>query len=388
LRKIDISVLPKQFPSLDLDYYMCGPPAMMNSLSTVLRGAGVAPERIATESFGPSSLSLPIPTVSEQDIQTGSSNINVTFAKSGISAPWTGELHSLLQLGQINGVGINSGCQYGDCGTCMVRLLAGQVMYPHATGARPDRHDHFLAHYETLYRSDRSAESETNADLASATANGIAHDSVETARREQQARGAKDGEERAGKPRKEERLAKMLLHGLGVEDGHRWSLRNLLVIAQMFLSLVLLCATSCFYAACTAVERAPAFRADMATAAQFYRDVPEGPFYGFNRPGAKVSQGVIDNWWRQGMMGGTKAQYDFIKVLSETDLAQDLKKITVPVLVMHSENDQIVPFADSGPLAAKLLNNGTLKVYQGLSHGMPTTHANQINADLLEFIKS
>jgi ferredoxin-NADP reductase len=138
LGKIDISVLPKQFPSLDLDYYMCGPPAMMNSLSTVLRAAGVAPERIATESFGPSSLSLQIPTMSEQDIQTGSSNINVTFAKSGISAPWTGELHSLLQLAQINGVEINSGCQYGDCGTCMVRLLEGQVMYPHATGARPD----------------------------------------------------------------------------------------------------------------------------------------------------------------------------------------------------------------------------------------------------------
>ncbi|MGA3228014.1 MAG: alpha/beta hydrolase [Acidobacteriaceae bacterium] len=136
------------------------------------------------------------------------------------------------------------------------------------------------------------------------------------------------------------------------------------------------------------IEFFDGFRAGMANRAQFYRDVPEGPFYGFNRPGAKVSQGVIDNWWRQGMMGGTKAQYDCIKALSETDLTDDLKKITVPVLVMHSEDDQIVPFADAGPLAAKLLKNGTLKVYQGLPHGMPTTHADQINADLLEFIKS
>jgi non-heme chloroperoxidase len=136
------------------------------------------------------------------------------------------------------------------------------------------------------------------------------------------------------------------------------------------------------------IEFFDGFRAGMANRAQFYRDVPEGPFYGFNRPGAKVSQGVIDNWWRQGMMGGTKAQYDCIKALSETDLTDDLKKITVPVLVMHSEDDQIVPFADAGPLAAKLLKNGKLKVYQGLPHGMPTTHADQINADLLEFIKS
>jgi non-heme chloroperoxidase len=136
------------------------------------------------------------------------------------------------------------------------------------------------------------------------------------------------------------------------------------------------------------IEFFDGFRAGMANRAQFYRDVPEGPFYGFNRSGAKVSQGVIDNWWRQGMMGGTKAQYDCIKALSETDLTEDLKKITVPVLVMHSEDDQIVPFADAGPLAAKLLKNGTLKVYQGLPHGMPTTHADQINADLLEFIKS
>jgi non-heme chloroperoxidase len=136
------------------------------------------------------------------------------------------------------------------------------------------------------------------------------------------------------------------------------------------------------------IEFFDGFRAGMATRAQFYRDVPEGPFYGFNRPGAKVSQGVIDNWWRQGMMGGAKAQYDCIKALSETDLTEDLKKITVPVLVMHSEDDQIVPFADAGPLAAKLLKNGTLKVYKGLPHGMPTTHAEIINADLLAFFKA
>jgi len=97
---------------------------------------------------------------------------------------------------------------------------------------------------------------------------------------------------------------------------------------------------------------------------------------------------MIDNWWRQGMMGGTKAQYDCIKALSETDHTEDLKAITVPVLVMHSEDDQVVPFADAGPLAAKLLQHGTLKVYQGMPHGMPTTHADIINADLLEFIKS
>jgi len=136
------------------------------------------------------------------------------------------------------------------------------------------------------------------------------------------------------------------------------------------------------------VEVFDGFRAGMANRSQFYVDVPAGPFYGFNRPGAKVSQGVIDNWWRQGMMGGTKAHYDCIKVFSETDLTEDLKKITVPVLVMHSEDDQIVPFADSAPLAAKLLKHGTLKVYKDLPHGMPTTHPEIINPDLLAFIKS
>jgi non-heme chloroperoxidase len=115
--------------------------------------------------------------------------------------------------------------------------------------------------------------------------------------------------------------------------------------------------------------------------------LPSGPFYGFNRPGAKVVQGCIDNWWRQGMMGGAKGQYDCVKALSETDLSEDLKKITVPVLVMHSEDDQIVPFADAGPLAAKLLPHGTLKVYKGLPHGMPTTHPEIINPDLLAFIQ-
>jgi non-heme chloroperoxidase len=136
------------------------------------------------------------------------------------------------------------------------------------------------------------------------------------------------------------------------------------------------------------IEVFDGLRAGMANRAQFYRDVPEGPFYGFNRPGAKVSQGIINNWWRQGMMGGTKAHYDCIKVFSETDHTEDLKKIDVPVLVMHSEDDQIVPFADAGPLAAKLLKHGTLKVYKDFPHGMPTTHADIINADLLAFIQS
>jgi non-heme chloroperoxidase len=121
--------------------------------------------------------------------------------------------------------------------------------------------------------------------------------------------------------------------------------------------------------------------------AQFYQDITL-PFYGYNRPGAKISQGVRDNWWRQGMMGGIKAQYDCIKAFSETDFTEDLKMIEVPVLVMHGEDDQIVPFADAGPLSAKLLKHGTLKAYPGFPHGMPTTHADQINADLLEFIRS
>jgi non-heme chloroperoxidase len=120
--------------------------------------------------------------------------------------------------------------------------------------------------------------------------------------------------------------------------------------------------------------------------AQFYRDVPSGPFYGYNRPGAKPSEGMIGNWWRQGMIGGAKAQYDSIVAFSQTDFTEDLKKITVPVLVMHGDDDQIVPYADSAPLSAKLLRNGTLKTYKGFPHGMPTTEAETINADLLEFI--
>ncbi len=122
--------------------------------------------------------------------------------------------------------------------------------------------------------------------------------------------------------------------------------------------------------------------------AQFYLDFASGPFYGFNRPGVKPIPGVIQNWWRQGMIGGAKAHYDGIKAFSETDFAEDLKKITLPVLVMHSEDDQIVPYADSGPLSAKLLRNGTLKTYKGFPHGMPTTQADTINADMLAFLRA
>jgi len=125
----------------------------------------------------------------------------------------------------------------------------------------------------------------------------------------------------------------------------------------------------------------------VANRSQFYIDVPAGPFYSYNRPGAKVSQGIIDNWWRQGMMGGAKAHYDCIKAFSETDFTEDLKKIGVPVLVMHGTDDQIVPYADAGPLSAKLLKNGTLKSYDGFPHGMCTTHPEVINPDLLAFIK-
>ena len=122
--------------------------------------------------------------------------------------------------------------------------------------------------------------------------------------------------------------------------------------------------------------------------AQFYIDLPTGPFYGYNRPGAKADQGVIYNWWRQGMMGGAKAHYDGIKAFSETDFTEDLKAISAPTLVMHGDDDQIVPYADSAPLSAKLLKNGVLKTYPGFPHGMPTTHADIINADLLAFIRS
>jgi len=124
-----------------------------------------------------------------------------------------------------------------------------------------------------------------------------------------------------------------------------------------------------------------------ANRAQFYRDLPAGPFYGFNRPGAKVSEGVIQNWWRQGMMGGIKAHYDGVVAFSQTDFTEDLKKITVPTLVMHGDDDQIVPYADAGPLTAKLVKNAILKTYKGFPHGMCTTEAATINEDLLGFIK-
>jgi non-heme chloroperoxidase len=128
--------------------------------------------------------------------------------------------------------------------------------------------------------------------------------------------------------------------------------------------------------------------AQAANRAQFFLDVPSGPFYGYNREGAKVSQGVIRNSWRQAMMGGHKAQYDCIKAFSETDFTEDLKKIEVPVHFMHGSDDQIVPIADSAPLAVKLVKNGTLKVYEGLPHGMCSTHPEVINPDLLAFIQS
>ena len=125
----------------------------------------------------------------------------------------------------------------------------------------------------------------------------------------------------------------------------------------------------------------------VANRAQFYIDGPAGPFYGFNRDGAKVSQGLIDNWWRQGMMGGAKAHYDCIKAFSETDFTEDLTMIDVPTLVMHGEDDQIVPIDASARLAIKLLKKGTLKTYPGLPHGMASTHADIVNGDLLAFIR-
>ena len=124
-----------------------------------------------------------------------------------------------------------------------------------------------------------------------------------------------------------------------------------------------------------------------ASRSEFYWDLPAGPFYGFNRPGVKSREPVIKNWWRQGMMGGAKAHYDGVVAFSQTDFTEDLKKINVPVLVMHSEDDQIVPYQAAGPLAAKLLKNGTLITYKDFPHGMPTTQAETINADLLKFLK-
>jgi non-heme chloroperoxidase len=121
--------------------------------------------------------------------------------------------------------------------------------------------------------------------------------------------------------------------------------------------------------------------------ATYYYDFAAGPFYGFNRPGVKTIESVVRNWWRQSMMGGAKAQYDGVVAFSQTDFTEDLKKISVPVLVMHSEDDQIVPYQAAGPLSAKLLKNGTLKTYKDYPHGMPTTHADVINSDLLAFIR-
>jgi len=129
------------------------------------------------------------------------------------------------------------------------------------------------------------------------------------------------------------------------------------------------------------------FRAALAgNRAQFFRDVPAGPFYGFNRENAETMEGVIQNWWRQGMMGGAKAHYDGIEAFSETDQTEDLQAITVPTLVLHGEDDQIVPIAASAHKAVGLLANGTLKTYPGLSHGMLTVNADQLNADMLAFI--
>lgn len=137
------------------------------------------------------------------------------------------------------------------------------------------------------------------------------------------------------------------------------------------------------------IEVFDTFREGVATnRSQFYLDVASGPFYGFNRPGARTSQGVISNWWRQGMMGGAKAHYDGVKAFSETDFTDDLQKIQVPTLVMHGDDDQVVPIADSAQLSITLLQQGTLKVYPGYPHGMCTVNADVINPDLLEFIRS
>lgn len=138
----------------------------------------------------------------------------------------------------------------------------------------------------------------------------------------------------------------------------------------------------------TPIEVFDGFRSALAAnRAQFYIDVAAGPFYGFNREGAKVSQGVINNWWRQGMMGSAKAHYEGIKAFSETDQTEDLKAITVPTLVTQGDDDQVVPYKDAAELQAKLLKNSTIKIYKGFPHGMLTNHADVINPDLLAFIK-
>ncbi|MFJ4690098.1 alpha/beta fold hydrolase [Streptomyces sp. NPDC088766] len=139
----------------------------------------------------------------------------------------------------------------------------------------------------------------------------------------------------------------------------------------------------------TPIEVFDGFRAAVAAnRAQFFIDVPTGPFYGFNRPGAEVSQGLIDRWWWQGMMGATNAHYECIKAFSETDFTEDLQKIDVPVLVMHGTDDQVVPYADSALKAVELLKDGTLKSYEGYSHGMLSTHPEVLNADILAFVEA
>ncbi|MCM8549691.1 alpha/beta fold hydrolase [Streptomyces sp. STCH 565 A] len=139
----------------------------------------------------------------------------------------------------------------------------------------------------------------------------------------------------------------------------------------------------------TPIEVFDEFRAALAAnRAQFYIDVPSGPFYGFNREGAKVSQGLIDKWWLQGMTGAANAHYDCIKAFSETDFTEDLQRITVPVLVAHGTDDQVVPYADSAPRSVELLRNGTLQSYEGLPHGMLSTHPELLNPDLLAFVQA
>jgi non-heme chloroperoxidase len=138
----------------------------------------------------------------------------------------------------------------------------------------------------------------------------------------------------------------------------------------------------------TPLEVFDGFRAALAAnRAQFYLDIPSGPFYGVNRPGAQVAEGLIYNWWRQGMMSGAQAQYECIKAFSETDFTEDLKAIDLPVLILHGDDDQIVPFADSGPLAAQLLKHGTFKVYPGRPHGVCQTEPDMVNRDLLAFVR-
>lgn len=136
------------------------------------------------------------------------------------------------------------------------------------------------------------------------------------------------------------------------------------------------------------IEVFDGFRSALAAnRAQLYIDVPTGPFYGFNRPGATISQGLIDNWWRQGMMGAANAHYECIKAFSETDFTEDLKTIDVPVLVAHGTDDQIVPYADSAPLSVRLLKQGVPRSYEGLPHGMLSTHPDILNPDLLAFVR-